>query len=326
MNNKQKLLLVTVTIIAIIAIAISTVTLTVNSPSTTKLNIVATFYPITYLTQEIGGDQINITQLVPANTDVHSWEPSASHIIAAENADIIIYNGAGLDSWVQHDILPTLSSKNRTIVDSSAGLELLAKQEKTPEPKAGQEEKHVPGEYDPHIWVSPYMAKQQAQNIYKVLIQTDPEHESYYTQRWSNLEAKLDQLEDDYLNTLGNTTKNTIFVSHEAFGYIASRYGFEQHGVIGLSADEQPSAATLANLVATMVAYETYTVYVDPIYSNKYAQTIQTEVQTQTGKPVTILELYLILGPTDNMDLLEQMQINLTNLKIGLEPTMTNTK
>ncbi|MFA5571657.1 MAG: zinc ABC transporter substrate-binding protein, partial [Candidatus Bathyarchaeia archaeon] len=133
-------------------------------------------------------------------------------------------------------------------------------------------------------------------------------------------------LEGDYLNTLGNTTKNTIFVSHEAFGYIASRYGFEQHGVIGLSADEQPSAATLANLVATMVAYETYTVYVDPIYSNKYAQTIQTEVQTQTGKPVTILELYLILGPTDNMDLLEQMQINLTNLKIGLEPTMTNTK
>jgi zinc transport system substrate-binding protein len=316
MNNKQKILFATVIIIIVTVTSISAFALTANNTPTTKLNAVTTFYPLTYLTQEIGGDQIQVTQLVPSNTEIHSWEPSASHIAATEDADIIIYNGAGADSWMEDDILPSLSTtKTRTIVDSSHDLELIAKQEHEDETS---EEEHEHGLYDPHLWLSPYMSKQQGQNIYNALVQADPQHESYYTQRWNNLETQLTQLDSDYSNALKNATKEEIFVSHEAFGYLADRYGFEQHGVIGLSADEQPSATTIATLVETMKEHENYVVYVDPVYSSEYAQTIQSEVQTQTGKTVTILELYLMLGQTDGMDLLQQMQSNLSNLKLGL--------
>jgi zinc transport system substrate-binding protein len=320
MNTKQKILLAS---IIIIVATVGIISLTVNKPQSTKLNVVTTFYPITYLTQEIGGDQIQVTQLVPSNTEIHSWEPSASHIVAAEDADIIIYNGAGADSWMQDDILPALStSKTRIILDSSLGLELIANQEHEHEDETSEEgDGHEHGLYDPHTWISPYMAKQQAENIYNSLVQVDPQHESYYSQRWSNLQTQLSQLDNNYSETLRNATKDTIFVSHEAFGYLATRYGFEQQGVIGLSADEQPSATTIANLVKTMEENEIYAVYVDPVYSSEYAQTIQSEVQAQTGKPVTILELYLILGQTDGMDLLQQMQANLSNLKTGLEAT-----
>ncbi len=318
MNNRQKILLTSIILIAIIGVG--AVALSVSPPKSDKLNVVTTFYPITYLTQEIGGDQIQVTQLVPSNTEIHSWEPSASHIVAAEDADIIICNGAGVDSWMQDDILPALStSKTRTVIDSSVDLELIANQEHEHEEETGEEHEHEHGSYDPHTWISPYMAKQQAQNIYNALVQADPQHESYYTQRWNNLETRLTQLDRDYSDTLRNAAKNTIFVSHEAFGYLATRYGFEQHGVIGLSADEQPSANTIATLIAAMEEKEIYVVYVDPVYSSEYAQTIQSEVQAQTGKTVTILELYLILGPTDDMDLLQQMQINLSNLQTGLE-------
>jgi len=318
MNKKQKILLTCIILVAVIATGI--VALTANTPSSSsKLTVVATFYPLAYLSQEIGGDQIQVTQLIPNNTEIHSWEPSASSIIAAEDADIIIYNGAGADHWMEDDVLPALSnSKTRTVVESTDGLELIANQEH--EHEAGEEE-HEPGLYDPHTWISPYMAKLQAEKIYTALVQVDPEHESYYTQRWLNLEDRLNQLDNEYLTGLSNAPKDTIFVSHEAFGYLAYRYEFEQNGVIGLSADEQPSTATIATLVNEMEEHQTYVVYVDPVYSREYAQTIQSEVEAQTGHSVTILELYLMLGPTDNMDLLQQMQTNLANLKIGLEVT-----
>jgi zinc transport system substrate-binding protein len=317
MNNKQKILLTTIVIIIIASISV--ISLTTNKPTSTKLNVVTTFYPLTYLTQQIGGDQIQVTQLVPDNTEIHSWEPSASHIVAAQDADIIIYNGAGADNWMQNDIIPSLSTaKNRTIVDTTNGLTLIANQDH--EEEAG-EEGHEHGAYDPHTWISPYMAKQQAQNIYNALIQADPQHESYYTQKWNTLQDQLTQLDNEYTEALENAAKDTIFVSHEAFGYLATRYGFEQQGVIGLSADEQPSAATIANLVTAMEEKQIYSVYVDPVYSSEYAQTIQSEVHVQTGKQVTILELYLILGQTDGIDLMQQMQANLSDLKTGLEAT-----
>jgi zinc transport system substrate-binding protein len=280
-----------------------------------KLNVVTTFYPLTFISQEIGGDYIQVTQLVPDNTEIHSWEPAPSHIIAAENADIIVYNGAGLDHWMEDDVLPALSkTKTRTVVETTLDLELLSGGE-----HASESEEHEHGLYDPHTWVSPYMAKLQAEKIFNALVQKDPQHKGYYTERWLDLKGKLEQLDSEYSTGLSTAKKGAIFVSHEAFGYLAYRYGFEQHGVIGLSADEQPSAATVASLIDLMQKHETFVVYVDPVYSSKYAQTIKSEIQTRTGNAVTILELYLILGPTDGKDFLKQMRLNLANLKTGLD-------
>ena len=323
MNNKQKILILSITLI--IVIAVGAIALALNSPtSNNKLQLVATFYPLAYLSQEIGGDYVQVTQLVPSNTEIHSWEPSASHIIATEDADVIVYNGAGADHWLEDDILPAMSSsKDRIVVESTASLDLIVNQEELDEHdehEAGEEE-HEHGDFDPHTWISPYMAKLQAEKIYNALLQADPDHEDYYTQRWQTLEAQLSQLDTEYSEGLSDSNKTSIFVSHEAFGYIATRYGFEQHGVIGLSADEQPSTVTIANLVKEMQEHETYVVYVDPVYSTEYAQTIKTEVEAKTGHAVTILHLYLILGPNDDLDLLEQMQTNLSNLKTGLEAT-----
>jgi len=316
-NKKQKILLTSIILFTIIGAA--AVAFSANTPKSDRLSIVATFYPLAFLSQEIGGDQVQVTQLITSNTEIHSWEPSATHIVAADDADIIVYNGAGLDHWMEDDVLPTLSSaKTRIVVDSTLGLNLLTGENHEHE---SETEEHEHGLYDPHTWVSPHMAKQQAEKIYAALVQVDPEHESYYTQRWLNLKDILEELDSDYLAGLSTAQKDEIFVSHEAFGYLAHQYGFEQHGVIGLSADEQPSAATIANLVSEMDENQTYVVFVDPVYSSEYVQTIKSEVQAQTGQNVTILELYLILGPTDNMDLLQQMQLNLTNLKSGLEAT-----
>jgi zinc transport system substrate-binding protein len=321
MNSKQKILLLSVTLIIIVSLG--AIAFIVTTPkSNGKISLVATFYPLAYLSEEIGGDYVTVTQLVPDNTEIHTWEPSASHIIAVDDSDIIVYNGAGADHWLEDDILPSLStSKSHIVVESTKGLELIANQEHEEHQEATGEEEHDHGAYDPHTWISPYMAKLQAENIYNAFVQADPDHQDYYTQRWQTLESKLTELDNEYTEGLSNITQSSIFVSHEAFGYLATRYGFEQHGVIGLSADEQPSTSTIANLVEQMVEHHSYSVYVDPVYSTEYAQTIKTEVEAKTGHTVTVLNLYLMLGPSGGMDYLEQMQSNLSNLGTGLAPS-----
>jgi zinc transport system substrate-binding protein len=168
------------------------------------------------------------------------------------------------------------------------------------------------------------MAQQQAKTIYTTLITVDPQHENYYTQNWNNLNQQLEQLDQAYLNNIANADKNTIFVSHEAYGYLADRYNFTQHGVIGLSADQQPSIITINQLINEIKECQIYTLYFDPLYSDKYIQTIKNDIQTQTRQNVTMLKLYLILGPIDGLDYIEQMQTNLANLQTGLQTTNKN--
>jgi zinc transport system substrate-binding protein len=315
MNRKQATLITGAALTTVILIAVASAFST-TPPPTGKLQLVATFYPLAFFSQEIGGEHVQVTQLVPSNTELHSWEPSASDISSTEEADIIVYNGAGLDHWMEDEILPALSNaKTRITVDTTKELPLLQGEIETDE----HENEHEHGLYDPHTWVSPYMAKLQAEKIYNALVQQDPAHESYYTDRWSSLKSSLEQIDANCTATLSTKQKNTIFVSHEAFGYLAHRYGFEQQGVIGLSADQQPSATAIANILELMVEHETYVVYVDPVYSDEYAQTLRNELETQTGRSVTILKLYLITGPIDGKGYLEQQLFNLESLKVGLE-------
>jgi zinc transport system substrate-binding protein len=317
MNKKQKILLIST--IAIVVIVAGVASAFFISTPTDKLQVVATFYPLAFFSEQIGGENVQVTQLVPSNTEIHAWEPTASDIASVEEADIIVYNGAELDHWLEEEILPALSNaKARTVVETTEGLTLITGEHEEHD-EHGHEDEHEHGLYDPHTWVSPYMAKLQAEKIYDALVAQDPEHESYYTSRWLNLRSTLEQLDADYTNELVNKQKEEIFVSHEAFGYLAHRYGFEQHGVIGLSADEQPSAATIATILDLMIDHETYVVYVDPVYSDEYAQTLKNELEAQTGQSVTILKLYLILGPIDDLDYLEQQEANLDSLKVGLE-------
>ena len=315
MNQKQKLFIAGAVLTAVILIVAASAFFKAT-PSTNKLQVVATFYPLAFFSQEIGGEHAQVTQLVPSNTEIHAWEPSASDITAAEKADIIVYNGADLDHWMEDEILPALSqTKVRIKVDTTEGLPLLLGEAEANE----HENEHEHGLYDPHTWVSPYMGKLQAEKIYDALVQRDPAHENYYTERLSNLESRLEQIDANYTATLSTKQKSMIFVSHEAFGYLAHRYEFEQHGVIGLSADEQPSAATIANILGLMVEHKTYVIYVDPVYSEEYAQTLRNELETQTGHSVSILELHLILGPINGKDYLDQQTSNLESLRVGLE-------
>lgn len=281
---------------------------------TAKLNVVTTFYPLTYFTKEIGGDFVSITQLIPDNQDVHSWQPKMSDILATEEADIILYNGVNLDHWMETDILSAIDLGDKLVIKTTEDIDLLEIQDQHND---SYEYDHAP--FDPHTWVSPYIAKQQAQKIYEALVQKDTDHEQYYTEQWQNLRTRFEELDTAYMTGLSSKRKNAIFITHAAFGYPADRYGFEQHAVIGLSADEQPSISVITNIIDLMIDHEIFVVYVDPVYSDEYAQTLKTTLESKTGQSIQILSLYFMLGLIDNLDYFEQLESNLENLKTGLE-------
>ncbi len=278
-----------------------------------EVKIVASFYPLAFFAEKIGGTRVTITQLMPDNTELHAWQPSVSDIIAANKADILIYNGAQLDHWFEDDILTSINKTGKIIIDTTKDIQLL----ETANEEKQEENEH--GLYDSHTWISPNIGQQQAEQIYKALVQKDPTNREYYTQRWNDLKQRFITIDNAFQEGLSTKQKDTIFVTHAAFGYLANRYEFRQLGVIGLSADEQPSASSIAMLVSKMIEYEIDVVYVDPVYSDSYAQTLKSTLESKTGKNIKILILYLMSGTIDSIDYFGQMEKNLDNLKIGLQ-------
>jgi zinc transport system substrate-binding protein len=311
MNKRQKLFVTATAIIVLTAVFATAFYSQQNKTENGKLKVVATFYPLAFFVQQIGGEEVTVKQLIPDNTEVHTWQPSFADILAVDEAEVIIYNGASLDHWFEDDILPAIDSSNKIVVETTKGVKLTET-----ETEHSDEHEEL---YDPHTWISPFLAKQQAQKIYEALIQKDPDHEGYYSERWQNLKTQFEELDNKYLTGLSTKNKEDVFVAHSAFGYLADRYGFKQHGVIGISADEQPSASVYANLVDIMIEYETYVVYVDPVYTAESIQTLKNDLDTRTEQSVQILKLYLMLGVIDGLDYFGQQEKNLENLKIGLE-------
>jgi zinc transport system substrate-binding protein len=315
MNKRQKIF-VSSTVIIVFTVVFATILFSQqNKTENDELKVVATFYPLAFFAQQIGGKEVVVTQLIPDNTEVHTWQPSFDDILAVDEAEVIIYNGASLDHWFKEEVIHNIDSHSKIIVETTRVVKLI--QAETEHSNDNEHENN--SFYDPHTWISPFLAKQQAQSIYEALILKDPDNEVYYSERWQSLKTQFEELDNNYLTELATKRKRDVFVAHEAFGYLAYRYGFDQHGIIGISADEQPNAKVYADLVDKMIELDTYAVYVDPVYTAESVQTLKNDLETRTDQNVQILKLYFMLGVIDDLDYFQQQEKNLENLKIGLE-------
>ncbi|MDD2568241.1 MAG: zinc ABC transporter substrate-binding protein, partial [Clostridia bacterium] len=144
-----------------------------------KIIVYASFYPMYDFASKIGGDKICLTNMVPAGTEPHSWEPTAKDIVALENADIFIYNGAGMEHWVDK-VLASLENTDLITVEASEGITLLKGTHHHHDDTAAEaEEIASEGEqtqYDPHVWLSPLNAEQGLENIKNAFVKADPDN------------------------------------------------------------------------------------------------------------------------------------------------------
>lgn len=235
------------------------------------LTIYTSFYPMYFLASQIAGDKARVISLVPAGVEPHDWEPKPRTFAELQGADMFIYNGAGMETWVEN-VLPTLQKSGVRIVEASKGLQLLPA---SPEAAA---EGNANLTYDPHVWVSPEKYKQQAANIYKEICALDPANKEYYKANYDKLAKDLDKLDSDFKQAAAGFKSKVFVVSHAAFGYLAADYGLTQLAIKGVSSEAEPSPAKMGELARICRENNVKYVFFESLVSPKLSQTLANEV------------------------------------------------
>lgn len=249
-----------------------------------KLKVIASFYPMYDFAVKIGGDRAEVVCMVPSGTEPHDWEPSASDLKNLEEADLFVYNGAGMEHWVE-DVLAGLDHKALVIAEASQGLTFL---EGHSHEEEGEEEGHDHGHYDPHVWLSPMNGKKEMEHIKNAYIEADPDHKDYYEANYETYAARFDQLDQSYKDTLASLPNKDIVVSHEAFGYLCNAYGLNQMGIEGLSPDSEPDPARMAEIIDFVKERNVKVIFFEELVSPKVAEAVakETGAVTQVLNPL----------------------------------------
>ena len=290
-----------------------------------KLQVMASFYTMYDFAQKIGGEHVQVTCMVPSGTEPHDWEPSTKDITRMEQADVFIYNGAGMEHWIS-DVLAGLSNKKLISVEASQGVSLLrsAEEEDSHDHEAAHADEdeedghdhadeedaavsnvaaapdghdaHEHGEYDPHVWLDPMNAKQEMQNICEAFSEADPEHRADYQANYEKWAKQLDELDKTYQTTLENLSERNIVVAHEAYGYLCRRYNLTQVSIEGMSPDSEPDPGRMADIIDFVRANNVRAIFFEELSGSRTAETVAAE----TG--VKLLTLSPLEGLSDRQE------------------------
>lgn len=290
-----------------------------NQSQDEKLSVYASFYPMYDFASKIGGDKVNVVNMVPAGTEPHDWEPTAADITGLEKAAVFIYNGAGMEHWAA-DVLESLQNKDLIIVEASKNINLIEGHHEHGDEEAEHEDEdgHEGEEYDPHVWLNPLNAKKEMESIKNAFVQAEPDSKEYYEANYEKYAADLDALDIEFKDTLSALPKKDIIVSHEAFGYLCAAYGLNQIGIEGLSPDSEPDPARMAEIIEFAKEHEVKVIFFEELVSPKVAETIA----KATGAETAVLSP--IEGLSDEQqaagdDYFAVMRQNLEALKVALQ-------
>ncbi len=237
-----------------------------------KLSVTASFYPLFDFAVKIGGDKADVTNLTPSGVEPHDWEPSSNDMITLENADILVYNGSGMESWTD-SALSALSNKDLIVVEASRGLADLTAASEDGSGTAA----------DPHVWLDPECAKAEMKAILDAYIKADPENESYYQANYDKYAAEFDQLDKEFSDALSGLTQKNIVVAHEAFGYLCRAYGLTQMPIEGLAADSEPSSSRMSEIIDFVRENNVKVIFFEELVSPKVAEAIAKETGAGTA-------------------------------------------
>lgn len=264
-----------------------------------RIKVVCSFYPMYDFTKKIAGDHAEVELLIPSGVEPHDWEPSPTDIRKLQDADLFVYNGAGMEPWV-YDMLASLKDKApRVSVEASKDIELLNLDEEDEhdhdedhdheehehdhdhEGHDHEDHHHDHGGIDPHVWLSPVKAQEQVNRIAKALKAADPTHGADYDAQAQKIIADLNALHHEYETRTKKLSQKLLVVSHKAFGYICTLYGLEQVALSGLNAEGGPNLKTLAAITELVREKGVTTIFSEELVSPKIAETIARETNTR---------------------------------------------
>lgn len=281
-----------------------------DSGTTSAPTVMTSFYPIQFATEQIAGKALDVRVLTKPGAEPHDLEIGAQDLDAVLKAALVVYS-KGFQPAV--DDAASQADRGKVLdVSSVARLTLTGDEEEHAGETAEEHAEHEGN--DPHFWLDPKRYADVAQAIEARLAQLDPARASTFKQNGDAFVAKLTALDEEFTTGLKSCRIKELVTSHSAFTYLADRYGFEQHGIAGVSPEAEPSAAGLKEITDLVKEHGVTTIYQETLVEPHFAKT----VASSTGAQVATLDpIEGITGSSAGKDYFEVMRSNLKALQQG---------
>lgn len=234
-----------------------------------KLNVTVTTTMLLDLTQQIGGDCVNVQGLMGSGVDPHQYRASAGDVIKMQQADVVIYSGLHLEGKMG-DVLSSLESYGKTVICAADGIDrdLLIEND---------------GVYDPHIWFDVTLWQMAAGEVARGLSAADPVNEAAYEKNLADYSRQLDGLQQYIREKAGELDKNqrVLITAHDAFGYFGRAYGFRVMGLQGVSTAAEAGTSDVSRLAAFIAENKIHAVFVETSLPVKSIEALQEAVQAK---------------------------------------------
>lgn len=294
------------------------------------LDVVASFYPMQFLAEEIGGSHVSVTSLTKPGVEPHDLELSPKQIGSLSDADYILYlkgiqpavddavGQAGVKNTVDAASLTTLEDHGTEVDGHDHGDEHADDHDHDPEDhdaEDGDDHGHEHVGADPHIWLDPVKYAEVAKGVGTSLEKADPDHAADYRENTAKLVDELNALDTAYKTGLKDTATKTFITTHSAFGYLAERYGLTQEGIAGIDPEAEPSPARISEIHQAAEKNKATTVFFETLASDKTASTLAKDLGLKTD---VLDPLEGITDKSKGADYLEVMKSNLAALQKAL--------
>ena len=272
-------------------------------------DVQSSFFVAGDLARHVAGKEATVSDLVPFGQHGHGWEPGPRIQRAVVDADAFVYVGEGFQPWAD-DIVANLASDapDLPVVAVREGIDLLpapgsdahdeeehhdeehndSHETETTHADEHGEDDHDHGTADPHFWLDPQRAKQAAMNVRDAFTDFDPANGATYETNAESFAADLDALDAEFEETLADRDRDVVLVAgHNAFQYLAARYGFEVHALVGLAPDATPSPQAIREAQAVIDRHDIEHVLTPVFESDRAATQLVEETDATATLPVT---------------------------------------
>lgn len=267
-----------------------------------QLQIYASFYPLYYFAEQIGGRFVEVHTLVPPGVEPHDFEPTPKEMVALTEADMFVYNGLGFETWAEQ-ATDMLNGQKTYVVNASENLEFG--------------DAHDDSISDPHVWLNPLLAKQQAEAIKDALVLVDPDNAETYKAHFHELANQFDALDRKMQEITENAKRKDMIVSHAAFGHLTNAYGLRQWAVSGLSPSAEPTQKELQSLIDYAKENDIKFIMYDTFANSTLTDVVKSEVGAE-ALSLSSLETVTKAQLEQGEDYFSLMKKNIANLEKAL--------